>query len=64
MDGYAPEYKQLMEYGRKVVEGQDDPQYMFLREVRYFLQCAQTSATVVVEPLSVKVNSNSILDAW
>lgn len=33
MDGYAPEYEQLMDYGRKVVEGQDDPQYMFLREV-------------------------------
>ncbi len=34
IDGYAPEYEQLMDYGKKVVEGQDDPQYMFLREVR------------------------------
>lgn len=33
MDGYKPEYEQLMEYGQKVVEGQDDVQYMFLREV-------------------------------
>ena len=33
MDGYEPEYHRLMDYGKQVVEGQDDPQYMFLREV-------------------------------
>lgn len=32
MDGYEPEYRSLMEYGKNVCEGQDDPQYMFLRE--------------------------------
>jgi len=29
---YAPDYQQMKEYGDKVVEGQQDVQYMFLRE--------------------------------
>ena len=33
IDAYAPEYSQMKEYGEKVVEGQEDVQYMFLREV-------------------------------
>ena len=33
IDGYAPEYASMKEYGEKVVEGQEDVQYMFLREV-------------------------------
>ena len=33
IDGYAPEYAQMKEYGAKVTEGQEDVQYMFLREV-------------------------------
>lgn len=32
IDAYAPEYEQMKEYGSKVVEGQQDVQYMFLRE--------------------------------
>ena len=35
IDGYAPEYAKMKEYGEKVVEGQEDVQYMFLREVSY-----------------------------
>ena len=35
IDGYAPEYSQMKEYGIKVVEGQEDVQYMFLREVSH-----------------------------
>ena len=34
IDGYAPDYSQMKEYGEKVVEGQEDVQYMFLREVK------------------------------
>ena len=33
IDGYAGDYAQMKEYGEKVVEGQEDVQYMFLREV-------------------------------
>ena len=32
IDAYAPEYAQMKSFGDKVVEGQDDVQYMFLRE--------------------------------
>ncbi|ESN99908.1 hypothetical protein HELRODRAFT_101195 [Helobdella robusta] len=32
IDAYAPEYDQMKDYGSKVVEGQQDVQYMFLRE--------------------------------
>ena len=34
IDAYADEYDKMHEYGEKVVAGQDDVQYMFLREVR------------------------------
>lgn len=33
IDGYADEYASMKNYGKQVVEGQDDVQYMFLREV-------------------------------
>lgn len=33
IDAYAPEYSQMKEYGVNVVEGQDDAQYVLLREV-------------------------------
>ena len=34
IDGYAPEYHKMKEFGANVVEGNvDDPQYLFLREV-------------------------------
>ena len=36
IDGYAPDYAQMKEFGEKVVEGQEDVQYMFLREVCIF----------------------------
>ncbi|KAK2182078.1 hypothetical protein NP493_368g02093 [Ridgeia piscesae] len=32
IDGYADEYASMKSYGEQVVEGQDDVQYMFLRE--------------------------------
>ncbi|XP_076464437.1 spectrin beta chain-like isoform X2 [Babylonia areolata] len=32
IDTYAPEYAKIKEFGDKVTEGQDDPQYMFLRQ--------------------------------
>lgn len=32
IDGYEPEFHELMDYGRKVTEGQSDAQYMFLRQ--------------------------------
>ena len=35
VEGYANEYAQMKEYGENVVEGQDDVQYMFLREVSH-----------------------------
>ncbi len=41
MKGYEPQYHELMDYGQKVVEGQDDPQYMFLREVRLYIWAPQ-----------------------
>ena len=34
IDAYAPEYAKMKEFGEKVTEGQEDPQYMFLRQVR------------------------------
>jgi hypothetical protein len=34
IDAYAPEYAKMKEFGDKVTEGQEDPQYMFLRQVR------------------------------
>ena len=33
IDAYAPEYAKMKEFGDKVTEGQDDPQYMFLAQV-------------------------------
>lgn len=33
IDAYAPEYAKMKEFGDKVTEGQEDPQYMFLRQV-------------------------------
>jgi spectrin beta len=33
IDGYGPDYARMKEYGANVVEGQEDVQYMFLREV-------------------------------
>jgi spectrin beta len=33
IDAYAPEYANMKAYGEKEVEGQEDVQYMFLREV-------------------------------
>ena len=33
IDAYAPEYAKMKEFGDKVTDGQDDPQYMFLRQV-------------------------------
>lgn len=33
IDGYAPEYEKMRVYGQQVVEGQEDVQHMFLREV-------------------------------
>ncbi len=38
IDGYAPEYNTMKDYGSKVVEGQEDVQYMFLREVSHSKQ--------------------------
>lgn len=32
IDAYAPEYAKMKEFGDKITEGQDDPQYMFLRQ--------------------------------
>ncbi|XP_056020665.1 spectrin beta chain-like isoform X3 [Ostrea edulis] len=32
IDAYAPEYAKMKEFGDKVTEGQEDPQYMFLRQ--------------------------------
>ena len=34
IDNYRPDYEKMKEFGEKTVEGQDDVQYMFLREVR------------------------------
>ena len=33
IDAYAPEYAKMKEFGDKVTEGEEDPQYMFLRQV-------------------------------
>lgn len=33
IDAYAPEYAKMKDFGDKVTEGQEDPQYMFLRQV-------------------------------
>lgn len=33
IDAYAPEYAKMKDFGEKVTEGQEDPQYMFLRQV-------------------------------
>lgn len=33
IDGYAKDYAEMKDYGETVVEGQEDVQYMFLREV-------------------------------
>ena len=33
VEAYANDYAQMKEYGEKVVEGEEDVQYMFLREV-------------------------------
>ena len=35
---YAPEYAKIKDFGDKVTEGEDDPQYMFLRQVSVELQ--------------------------
>lgn len=43
IDGYAPEHARLKEFGAKVVEGQEDVQYMFLREVSVQLLHCQPS---------------------
>lgn len=32
IDTYAPEYAKIKEFGDKVTEGENDPQYMFLRQ--------------------------------
>lgn len=32
IDAYAPEYAKMKDFGDKVTEGQEDPQYMFLRQ--------------------------------
>ncbi|XP_061173787.1 spectrin beta chain-like isoform X2 [Saccostrea echinata] len=32
IDAYAPEHAKMKEFGEKVTEGQEDPQYMFLRQ--------------------------------
>ncbi|XP_035827834.1 spectrin beta chain isoform X1 [Aplysia californica] len=32
IDTYAPEYAKIKEFGDKVTEGEEDPQYMFLRQ--------------------------------
>lgn len=37
IDAYAPEYAKMKEFGDKVTEGQEDPQYMFLRQVHEFM---------------------------
>lgn len=34
IDNYTEDYNRMMEYGEKITQGQTDPQYMFLREVR------------------------------
>lgn len=33
IDAYAPEYAKMKDFGDKVTDGQEDPQYMFLRQV-------------------------------
>lgn len=35
IDTYAPEYAKIKEFGDKVTEGEEDPQYMFLRQVNH-----------------------------
>ncbi|KAJ8308165.1 hypothetical protein KUTeg_013039 [Tegillarca granosa] len=32
IDAYSPEYAKMKEFGEKITEGQEDPQYMFLRQ--------------------------------
>ena len=39
IDAYTADYAKMKEFGENVVEGQDDVQYMFLREVRTACQC-------------------------
>ena len=36
IDNYAPEYAKNKEFGDKITEGEEDPQYMFLRQVLLF----------------------------
>lgn len=48
IDGYAPDYARMKEYGQKVVEGQDDVQYMFLREVSDLIQVFFQALSLVV----------------
>ena len=33
IDTYAPEYAKIKDFGDKVTEGEEDAQYMFLRQV-------------------------------
>ena len=47
IDTYAPEYAKIKEFGEKVTEGQDDPQYMFLRQVGAVLQSLFTLVSLI-----------------
>ena len=45
IDTYAPEYAKIKEFGDKVTEGEEDAQYMFLRQVclnlcLYYVNCS------------------------
>ncbi len=62
MKGYEPQYHELMDYGQKVVEGQDDPQYMFLREVRLYSWAPSTCETFWALPVfMIKATMSFIL---
>lgn len=37
IDAYSPEHAKMKEFGDKITEGQEDPQYMFLRQVQILL---------------------------
>ena len=59
VEGYANEYAQMKEYGENVVEGQDDVQYMFLREVSQSLtNSAGRQSRRVVQPVGLSINQS------
>jgi spectrin beta len=47
IEAYAPDYAKMKEFGDKVVEGQEDVQYMFLREVCFVFMMLSISYPTV-----------------